>query len=295
MDPRLQSAVARAISEDTGTEVSVVSSTPVGGGSIHRAALVELSDGSRRFVKHSPGVPEDMFPREAEGLRALAEPDAIRVPRDPLPGEADGLRFLVLEAIDTGRPGSDFQRRFGRAFAELHRRTGHPRPGFEHDNYIGSTPQPNGWTDDWPEFFRSRRLGFQLDLARRNGEATRELSSLGDRLLDRLDDLLDVPEEGCCLLHGDLWSGNYLVGPQGDPVLIDPAVYYGHREADLAMTRLFGGFDRAFYAGYEETWPLPPGSSDRQEIYKLYHLLNHLNLFGSGYLSGCLAILRRFA
>jgi len=295
MDPRLQTAVARAVSDHTGTEVSVVSSTPVGGGSIHRAALVQLSDGSRRFVKHSPGAPADMFPREAEGLQALAEPEAIRVPRDPLPGEADGLRFLVLEAIDAGRPAGDFHRRFGRAFAELHRRTGHPRPGFEHDNYIGSTPQPNGWTESWPEFVRTRRLGFQLDLARRNGEATRELSTLGDRLLERLDDLLDVPEESCCLLHGDLWSGNYLVGSEGEPVLIDPAVYYGHREADLAMTRLFGGFDRTFYAAYEEAWPLPPGSSERQEIYKLYHLLNHLNLFGSGYLSGCLAILRRFA
>lgn len=288
----LAEAVSHVVSRQVGAPVTVTRVTPVGGGSIHRAALIDLSDGSRRFVKHSPGAPADMFPRETEGLRALAEPEAIRVPHDPIPGDAGGLRFLILEAIDTARPGGGFFVRFGRAFAELHRKTSHPRPGFAHDNYIGSTPQPNGWMDDWTGFFRTRRLGFQLDLARTNGLATRELSRLGDRLQERLGEWLDLPEEPCCLLHGDLWGGNYLCDSEGDPVLIDPAVYYGHREADLAMTRLFGGFDRAFYDAYEEAWPLPPGSHERQEIYKLYHLLNHLNLFGGGYLSGCLAILR---
>lgn len=293
--------MADLLSRETGKVLTVVRQTPVGGGSIHRAAILELSDGSRRFVKHSPGAPADMFPREAEGLRALAATGAIRVPRDPLPGEADeagGVRFLVLEAIDTGSPGHGFFSRFGRAFAELHRGTRQTRAGFPHDNYIGSTPQPNGWMDDWCDFFRQRRLGFQLELARRNGLATAELSKLGDRLLERLATWLDVPGENCCLLHGDLWSGNFLCDAEGEPVLIDPAAYYGHREADLAMTRLFGGFDRAFYEAYEEAWPLPSSGveqRERQDIYQLYHLLNHLNLFGSGYIAQCLSILRRFA
>lgn len=295
---QLLTAVADLLSRETGEELTVLRQTPVGGGSIHSAAILELSDGSRRFVKHSPGAPADMFPREAEGLRALAAAGAVRVPRDPLPGEAGGSRFLLMEAIDTGRPSRDFFPRFGHAFAELHLGTRQARAGFPHDNYIGSTPQPNGWMDDWCGFFRRHRLGFQLELARRNGLATAELSRLGDRLLERLATWLDVPGEDCCLLHGDLWSGNFLCDAEGEPVLIDPAAYYGHREADLAMTHLFGGFDRAFYDAYEEAWPLPSGvveQRERQEIYQLYHLLNHLNLFGSGYLSQCLAILRRLA
>lgn len=301
LPPQLESALLRALAEAGGPELTIRGVRPVGGGSIHRAAIIQLSDGSSRFVKHSPGAPADMFPREAEGLQALADADAIRVPRDPVPGETDepggsgGARFLVMEAIDTGRPGPDFFARFGRAFAELHRRTVHSQAGFAHDNYIGSTPQPNGWMDDWCDFFRRHRLGFQLDLARENGVATRELSRLGDRLLDRLDTWLDLSGEPCCLLHGDLWSGNYLCDAEGESVLIDPAVYYGHREADLAMTRLFGGFDRSFYRAYEESWPLPGSPTEQRErhdLYQLYHLLNHLNLFGRGYLSQCLSILR---
>ena len=166
--------------------------------------------------------------------------------------------------------------------------------GFEEDNYIGATPQPNAWTDDWVTFFAEQRLGFQLRLAADNGFGG-ELARLGERLLSRLGELIDEPAEPACLLHGDLWGGNYLCDAEGQPVLIDPAAYYGRREAELAMTTLFGGFDSAFYGAYEEAWPLAPGSAERLEIYKLYHLLNHLNLFGGGYLGGCLGVLRRFA
>ncbi len=154
-------------------------------------------------------------------------------------------------------------------------------------------PQPNPWTRSWLEFFRRHRLGHQLELARRQGRADGELDRLGERLLDRLDQWLDVPGEPPCLLHGDLWSGNFMVGPQGEPVLIDPACYYGHREAELAMTQLFGGFAPEFYAAYEEAWPLPPESAPRVAIYKLYHLLNHLNLFGGSYRGQCVGVLRR--
>ena len=298
MDRALAAAVERAVAEREGGEVRITGSRGVSGGCIHDARLVELADGRRLFVKSDaarPGASADLFEREAEGLAALAEPGAIRVPRDPLPGRDGNLLFLVMEAIPTGRPGPGFFAGFGRRLAELHRTTAADRCGFHHDNYLGGSPQPNPWTARWPDFFRNHRLGHQLELARRRGRSDPELDRLGDRLLARLDEWLDVPAEPSCLLHGDLWSGNYLADDRGAPVLVDPAVYQGHREADLAMTRLFGGFSEDFYAAYEETWPLPAGSAERTDLYQLYHLLNHLNLFGEGYRGRCLATLRRYA
>lgn len=279
----------------TGEKVKVADVSAAGGGCINQGKIVHLTDGRRFFVKSNPSPPPRMFEREAEGLRVLAQAGALRVPRViAVGGDDDGTPVLVLEAIDAGRPGEGFFERFGRAFAELHRGTREERYGFARDNYIGSTTQPNRWTDDWCEFWRRHRLGFQLDLARRRGLSDPTLDRLGERLLDRLEGLIGEPEEPPCLLHGDLWSGNYMVDDEGEPVLIDPAVYYGRREADLAMTRLFGGFTAAFYEAYEEVWPLAPGSGDRLEVYKLYHLLNHLNLFGGGYRSSCIDVLRRF-
>jgi fructosamine-3-kinase len=218
--------------------------------------------------------------------------------RVPLPvgtgGEEDGsIPFIIMENIETGRAKTDFHKTFGRQFAELHKSSQQGRFGFDHDNYLGSTPQPNGWKESWVEFWREHRLGHQLALARKQGLSDPELERRGDLLLDRLEGLIGEPAEPACLLHGDLWGGNYLADSAGEPVLIDPAAYYGRREADLAMTMLFGGFDRSFYAAYEETWSLAEGSEVRLEIYKLYHLLNHLNLFGGTYYSGCIGILRR--
>jgi fructosamine-3-kinase len=302
MNAALGRAIEAAVREATGREVEIADSTPVGGGCINHAEILLLADGGRLFAKSNASAPPEMFEREAEGLRALAAAGAIRVPRDPVAGRAGGVSFLVMEAVPTGRPKADFFTAFGRRFARLHRETVHEAPapfGFPHDNYLGSTPQPNGWTAGWVDFFRERRLGHQLRLAREStrtgGLSDAELDRLGDRLLDRLGEWLDLPEEPACLLHGDLWSGNYLSDEAGDPVLIDPAAYYGHREADLAMTELFGGFDSTFYDAYEAEWPLPPGSPERRELYKLYHLLNHLNLFGRGYRGRCAEILRRFA
>lgn len=310
---QLRQRVEAVLQEHHGGPVEIAASIPVSGGCIHDARLLTLADGRRFFLKSDdfgqrPGHAADLFDREAEGLAALAAADALRVPRDPLPGRVGNTAFLVMEAIPVGSAGQEsnpaFWEDFGRGFAALHRNTANDgasnpaRPaacGFAHDNYLGGTPQPNPWSDDWPDFFRQHRLGHQLALARTGGRSTAELERLGDRLANRLDDLLSLPEEPACLLHGDLWSGNFVADDTGAPVLVDPAAYYGHREADLAMTRLFGSFDRRFYAAYEEAWPLPAGSPERQDIYQLYHLLNHLNLFGDGYLSGCLKILRRYA
>ncbi len=296
MDAELQRKIAAAITRSTSREAEVVATRPVGGGCINNACEVELGDGRRFFVKSNSSAPPRFFESEAEGLEALAEAAAIRVPAvvawSP---EEPGEDFIVLERIDSGRPGPGFFEDFGRRFADLHRRATSERYGFERDNYIGSTLQLNRWTADWTEFWRRNRLAYQLDLARRNGLSDPSLDRLGDRLLDRLDELIAEPAEEPCLVHGDLWSGNFMADHEGAPVLIDPAAYFGRREADLAMTLLFGGFDRRFYDAYEETWPLEPGSEDRLAIYKLYHLLNHLNLFGGGYHAGCLNILRRFA
>lgn len=295
MEPALRRALAEALAARDGRPAEVVAARPVAGGCIHDARLVELADGRRLFVKSDSGVPDDLFAREAEGLAALAAPGVLRVPRDPLPGRAGGTLFLVMEAISAGRPGPGFFAGFGRRLAALHRATAGRRFGFAHDNYLGGTPQPNPWSDDGAAFFRDQRLGHQLRLARRRGRSDPELDRLGDRLLDRLHRWLDLPGEPACLLHGDLWSGNFLADDAGAPALVDPAAHYGHREADLAMTRLFGGFSPAFHAAYDEAWPLAAGHPERLPLYQLYHLLNHLNLFGAGYRAQCLAILRRYA
>ena len=264
---------------------------PVGGGCIAQARIATFADGYRVFIKTAEGLP-GMFACEAEGLSALAAADAIRIPEVLLVGDGE----LVLEAIVSGPKRPDFFEAFGRQFARLH---GHQGPyfGFASDNFIGSTAQPNtpvGEGDDWAGFFLERRLRFQAEMAEENGHGS-ELRSLLENGENRIAELLAAAPEPPGLLHGDLWGGNYMVDDQGKPCLIDPAVHYGHREADLAMTRLFGGFTPAFYSAYEEAWPLEPVHADRLPLYQLYHLLNHLNLFGSAYYSQCRQILSRFA
>jgi len=264
--------------------------TGIGGGCIADARVATFADGSRVFVKSAAGVP-GMFEREAEGLRALAAAGAIRIPEVL----AVGKEALVLEMIHEAPKKAGFFESFGRAFARLHDHRG-PSFGFPHDNFIGSTPQCNQPLDGsgWPEFFLERRLRFQAKLAASRGHGN-EIEHLLDRAEGRIVELLGAATELPSILHGDLWSGNFIADERGEACLIDPAVYYGHREADLAMTRLFGGFSSEFYAAYDEASPLAPGHQDRLPIYQLYHLLNHLNLFGSAYYAQSMRILRRYA
>lgn len=264
---------------------------PVGGGCIAEARIATFADGYRVFVKSAEGLP-GMFECEAKGLSALAAAGAIRTPEVLAVG--DGA--LVLEAIIPGPRRPDFFEVFGRRFARLHSRQG-PFFGFDGDNFIGSTAQRNtpvGAGDDWPGFFVERRLRFQVELAERNGHGSelRECLESGEA---HIREIIGAAAEPPSLLHGDLWGGNYMVDDRGSPCLIDPAVYYGHREADLAMTRLFGGFPPPFYAAYTEAWPLEPGHAERLPLYQLYHLLNHLNLFGGAYYRQCRQILAPFA
>lgn len=238
------------------------------GGCIHRCYRV-VSAGAQRFLKTNSVAYVDAFAAEADGLAALRDA-GLRAPEAVAHGSAGEHAYLLLEFLDL-RASGDFAV-LGRMLAAAHRKPG-PRFGWARDNDIGATPQANGWCDDWAEFWHERRLRPQLELARRKGFDV-EMPSL--RLLEN-----HRPQPS--LLHGDLWSGNAGFTAEG-PVVFDPAVYYGDREADLAMTELFGGFPREFYRGYEEVFPLPAGYETRKHLYNLYHLLNHLNLFGGGYL-----------
>jgi fructosamine-3-kinase len=253
----------------------------MGGGCINRA--VRLSDGDRSwFVKLNDASRLDMFEAEAAGLAEMAATETIRVPRPLCTGTDGGRAYIVMEHIDlSGRGRGDGARRAGRELAAMHRTT-RATFGWARDNTIGSTPQPNGEGADWVHFWRDRRLGFQLGLAARNGYGGR-LQDRGQRLLDAFSAMIDHGPSPS-LLHGDLWGGNLGYDEEGVPVIYDPAVYYGDREADLAMTELFGGFGEDFYAAYREAWPLDPGYRTRRTLYNLYHILNHLNLFGGGYL-----------
>lgn len=289
-----KAAVESTIEMATGKVARVRSRRVLGGASFDRAECWHLDDGRRFFVKHGAASASARFVGEAAGLRALAEPGVLRVPRWATSGvDASGDRaFIVMEMIDHQSGGDDPWRRLGRLLAEHHRATVGTRFGFTVDNHCGATPQPNPWTRDSVAFWRDHRLGHQLDLARRNGIADPTLLEAAEGLLARLDSLLD-PDAVPCLIHGDLWSGNVIV--DATPAVIDPAAYYGDREAELAMCQLFGGFPPAFWNAYAEVWPLPREAEERRPIFTLYHLLNHLNLFGIGYRDSCMAILRSVA
>jgi fructosamine-3-kinase len=239
----------------------------------------------RRFEKSVPLADAAMLDAEAEGLRALATCGAIVVPEVLEQGTRDGKAFLATSWLDFGdAPRGEAM---GRALARLHRAAQGTRYGWERDNFIGRTPQVNGWDDDWAVFFRERRLRPQFELAARYG--LRDT----DALLDAVPRLLRGHKPPPSLLHGDLWSGNAAMLASGEPAIFDPAVYYGDREADIAMTHLFGGFDASFYRGYEDEWPLSDGHEVRRDLYNLYHIVNHLNLFGGSYRAQAQATIAR--
>jgi protein-ribulosamine 3-kinase len=261
----------------------------VGGGCINTAVVLS-DDQHSYFVKLNRKSLLPMFEAELAGLAEMVATDTIRVPRPLCTGCAGAQSFIAMEHIPMGGRNSDGSARAGRELAAMHRTT-RPDFGWDRDNTIGSTPQPNEPDSDWIDFWRRHRLGFQLDLAARNGYGGR-LQRLGERLLADFPALIDH-DPSPSLLHGDLWGGNMAFDREGGPVIFDPAVYYGDREADLAMTELFGGFDTAFYAAYREVWPLGAGYGTRKTLYNLYHILNHLNLFGSGYLAQAEGMMER--
>lgn len=263
----------------------------LGGGSINRVFRI-LTESGEFCIKynHSREFPR-MFEAEAAGLRLLNEGKAIKVPGVILHETLPDYSYILLEFIHPAAKVKDFYGDFGRSLARLHR-NGNDLYGLDFNNYMGSLPQSNIYHTGWVDFFTEERLDKQLRLAMHKGL----LDGAGERMFEslfmKLPELL--PEEPPCLVHGDLWSGNFIVSGEGKACLIDPAVYYGNREIDLAMSSLFGGFDAVFYEAYEEEFPLIPGWRDRLDLYNLYPLMVHLNLFGRGYLGSILSILRRF-
>jgi fructosamine-3-kinase len=272
----LRAALEAAVSNATGA-FRIGRATPAAGGCIHRSYVLEGS-GRRLFAKINDRSQLDNFVAEADGLVALAHAGA-RVPSPICWGEGGREAFLVLEYLDL-RGNGDFAV-LAHSLAHVHSIRGE-RYGWHRDNYIGATPQQNRVSPSWSDFWRDARLLPQLKLAERNGLG-KALLKKGERLLAALPRLLGGRAPAASLLHGDLWGGNAGFLADGTPVLFDPAVYFGDREADLAMTELFGGFPQRFHSAYREAAPVDPGYAARKDLYNLYHVLNHANLFGGGY------------
>jgi len=260
----------------------------VGGGDISSAWKV-LTDRDPVFLKTGPREFLEIFSAEAEGLQELRSANAVRVPAVLSFGLAGSDAYIALEWLDLAGRDSAAEVLLGTQLALQHRHLDE-RFGWHRDNMIGTTPQLNDRDDDWVRFFRERRLLVQLQLAESNGFGG-ELLQEGARLARNLDSLFEGYAPVPSLLHGDLWGGNWS-SVEGEPVIFDPAVYYGDRESDLAMTRLFGGFGSAFYRAYEDEWPLAVGHEKRVALYQLYHVLNHLNMFGASYRSRALGLIR---
>ena len=265
----------------------------ISGGCINDAKIITTNSGNSYFVKTNSNSEKDIFLKEANGLRELAKANVIRVP-NVIYADVD---FIIIENIIPQTKAKLFWENFGRDFARLHKFTS-KFFGFYEDNYIGSTPQLNIPSEietvSWVDFYFNKRLLYQYKLAEKNGFASEELRKVFFQLESKISSILIDCHAKPSLLHGDLWSGNFITDETGYACLIDPAVYYGHREADLAMTKLFGGFDTRFYSAYDEEYPLVAGYEYRENIYKLYHVLNHLNLFGSGYYHQALSLIKYY-
>ena len=263
------------------------------GGCISSSYKVNTKDGNSYFLKYNYSSGSDMFLTEAHGLQELDKPGVITIPKVI----SFDKEFILLDLIENSGRSKNFSEDFGRKFAVLHK-FNNEKYGFYEDNYIGSNPQLNIPDNDeeknWTKFYFQKRILYQFHLAEKSGNSTSDLRSSISKLENKIDLIVTDNGEKPSLLHGDLWGGNYMVDKNGFACLIDPAVYYGNREADLAMTKLFGGFDSEFYRAYNEEFPLPDGYDYRENIYKLYHVLNHLNLFGSGYYSQAISLIKYY-
>jgi protein-ribulosamine 3-kinase len=265
----------------------------LGGGDINDAFEIELADGRTVFVKTNAHASPKMFPAEARGLACLAEAKALRIPEVlAVSSESDPVHFLALELVRSGNPARDHDEALGHGLASLHR-FGTPGFGLDHDNFIGSLPQSNRAHSHWFEFYERERLVPQLERAVAQGRASAAMRRGFERLFARLAELVG-PDEAPSRLHGDLWGGNLHTDEQGAPCLIDPAAYGGHREIDLAMMRLFGGFGERVFSAYAEAFPLAAGARERVKLYQLYPLMVHVNLFGGGYGASVERILEKY-
>ncbi|NJL82227.1 MAG: fructosamine kinase family protein [Chloroflexaceae bacterium] len=268
--------IARQIANATGSPFEIQDRRSVSGGCINQGYAL-IGKNCTYFVKINRPVQVEMFAAEALGLRQILATQTIRAPQPLCWGTTEQSSYLVMEWLEFGPGSGAAWEAMGRQLAHLHRQGQGTQYGWERNNTIGATPQINPWTDHWADFFTEQRLGFQLHLANRRG------GHFSDTILEAIRQILGDRQPQPSLVHGDLWSGNAAVLVDGTPVILDPAVYYGDREVDIAMTELFGGFPGSFYQGYNRIWPLETGYQQRKVIYNLYHILNHFNLFGGGY------------
>ena len=287
----LNNSVRRKLEELRGS--SIIDADLLSGGCISNAYRITFADEGIYLLKLREHENGDMFIKEGHGLQELKKAGAIRVPEVV----ACDSGFILLEFIDSAPKQKNFYEEFGRRFAHLHQYTS-IEFGFYENNYIGSTPQinipDNKTRHNWVSFYFTNRLLFQFRLLEKNGYADSAIRDAFGKLENKIDTIIDITDSPPSLLHGDLWSGNYMSDENGNACLIDPAVYYGNREADLAMTKLFGGFPSTFYNSYNETFRLPDEWQYRENIYMLYHVMNHLNLFGGGYYSHTLSLMRSY-
>ena len=289
----MRSEARQAIEEHF--DCTITKASTVTGGDINESFEVTLSTGQAIFVKCNARAPATMFPAEAQGLTWLDKAGALRIPKVlgcSKPTCSPTSAFLALELLRPAPRCPNFAEKLGRGLAQLHQ-SHPPHFGLDHSNFIGSLSQSNQPASSWVEFYARERIEVQVRLGRNNGHFSSQDAQKFDTLCKRLENLVG-PEESPARLHGDLWGGNLFVDDQGEPALIDPAVYGGHREMDLAMMRLFGGFPARAFDAYEEVYPLAPGCSERVPLYQLYPVLVHVNLFGGSYVSSAKAILARY-
>lgn len=279
------------LESELGQKISSLKS--LSGGCISDAFRLTLENNFSLFLKFNSEVKNDMFIKEANGLKEIKKSNTIRVPSVIKATN----EFILLEFIEPGKQKKNFFEDFGRMFASMHKFS-NEHFGFYENNFIGSNEQDNIADDEeknnWVKFYFNKRILFQVELAEKLGNSTSELRESVSALENKIEEIIGSSNDKPSLLHGDLWGGNYMVDENGNACLIDPAVYYGNREADLAMTKLFGGFNSEFYSSYNETFPLADGYEYRENIYKLYHVLNHLNLFGRSYYSQALGLIRYY-
>lgn len=286
-----QKSVILQLEKETKTSIELYSTSSVGGGDINDAYQFKTSRGNFFIKKNSASKYPQMFQKEASGLELLYTAKEIKVPEVVVHGVYNDTAYLVLRFIKSGLKANNFWEDFGKQLANLHKHSNNYF-GLVHDNYIGSLYQSNSNHDTWSEFFSEERLEKQVKLARDNGEIGGDTMNAFSRFYKRLDELF--PVEPPALVHGDLWSGNYMIDQNGEAIIIDPAVYYGHREMDIGMSKLFGGFKATFYEAYNEQYPLEKGWQERVDYCNLYPLMVHVNLFGGGYLNSVKSILHRF-
>lgn len=280
----------KAIESSKGKEVEIQRVSIVGGGSINDARRIQTSDGTY-FAKINSAVEyPGMFEAESSGLTFLHKVCSFRVPLPIATGITEEIQWILMENINSTNKKPDFWEEFGRKLAEMHKHSSNLF-GLSESNYLGSLIQKNEKRTTWEAFFSEMRISPQLEMAKENGLATTEFLRLFDKMLSRVDRYF--PTEPPAALHGDLWTGNFMTDSQGEAVIFDPAVYYGHREMDLGMSKLFGGFDNRFYDAYNEIYPLEPGWEERIHVANLYPLLAHVNLFGGSYTGQVIQILRK--